>query len=531
MLLRLLVLTLLLPLVFLGAAAPDTPPWPAPADVFALDDARMNTWSAQPAASVVLTGRLLNLSDEQRRQLTLSASLVTLRESGQVSLPVTVAADDTFRLELPAIFPRQQLWFRIKPLGYFEIVLHRGLHLEIDAAKLAPLTPTSTPGCTFGGPDGTFNSELNRFVFAFRRERRLALDQALRETSAGPDGTFTERSQRLAALHRDYLALLHEFAPTEAGWFLRHEIDADYHAAVMRAAITTKHDLSTTPLWPEITRHASYAVTNEQTAFFRTLKSYLLVLSTSAAPTRAAPTPSTPSSRPNLLDRAIAAGTPLLPPGKLEIALLFFVPKAPDEARTVIEQLRQRASAPWIQAYLDFWRRDTDRRVNAINAALAQSTPHLPAAQPLGPPLATLSTSATLHHWPDLAGRELLARITRAFPGKALLLDFWGPWCAPCLADLPHSEKLHAALKDAPVEFIYLGSRTTDTPWRRTIADLRLSGTHVLLTDHQVDELMAFFGASGFPTYVFIDREGRHRPNAITRFAHTTPEAFRRLLD
>lgn len=531
MLLRLAFVTLLLPLGFLGATSPDAPPWPVPADTFALGDARMNTWSARPAASVVLTGRLLNLSADQRRQLALSASLVTLRASGQVLLTAALASDDTFRFEIPAIFPVQQLWLRLKPLGYVEVVLHRGLHLEIDAALLAPASASTTPGYTYSGPDGALNSEINRFTFAFHRPRQLQIDRALGELARGRDGDFAARLPRIRALRDESLALLRDFAPSTAGWFLRHEIDAVFYATVLTAAATTRHPLTRDPLWPEIAHHASYAVTNEQTGYFRALKSYLLVVHGSAPPDATAAPSAHPVTTTALLEKTAAAGAPLLPAATLEIALLYFLPRTADAAQPVLAALLRRSSPPWVLAYLAADRLATDRRVDAINAALADTTAATPTPLRLGPPLATLATGAALYHWPDLSGPDLLARLTQAFPGRALLLDFWGPWCTPCLTDLPHSEKLHAALKDTPVEFVYLACRTNTTPWRRAIADLRLSGTHVLLEDPQVDALMSFFGAGGFPAYVFIDRAGRHRPNAITRFAHTTPEDFRRLLD
>jgi len=168
-------------------------------------------------------------------------------------------------------------------------------------------------------------------------------------------------------------------------------------------------------------------------------------------------------------------------------------------------------------------------RLAAINATLAQARTGGPATT-LGQPLAELPAGAKLYQFPDLGAQALLAKLIQAFPGKALILDFWGPWCVPCLADLPHSRQTRLALKDEPVEFVYLGSRTTDGPWRRSIAELQLAGTHVLLETKQVDDLMAFFGAGGFPSYIFIDRAGKHRTGVIDHFANTTPDKIRALL-
>jgi thiol-disulfide isomerase/thioredoxin len=554
-------------------------PWPVPPDVFALDDARMDSWSAQPDRRVRLTGRVSNLSSEQRAKAGISVSLVTLRASGQEALACELRPDGTFELDLPATVPRQQLWLRIRPLAYLEIILERGLHLEIDAARMGPATGQAHPGLEFSGPDAVLNSEVNRFVFAFEPQRRRAIDQELGETARAKVGSFPDRFATLTRLRRDYEGLLRDFAPQAAGWFLHNEIAGDCLAAVLQAATATRHRLVDEPVWREIQRHAAYGVTNDQLGFLHALQSYLLSVHTDrkfppaellpeiahlvagatpelqAAHRRAvelaAAQPAAGGSEAGELAAALAklreagllpwqllalkrvraAARPLLPPAKIDLLSLALIPRDAAEARHVVAELQRGATQPWLREYLALNRRATDARAAAINATLAESAPPAGRAETaLGAPLAVLPSGASLFHWPDLGGQALLARLRAALPGKALVLDFWGPWCSPCLAELPHSERMHAALRDEPVEFVYLGSRTTDAPWRRTIAELRLGGTHILLTPPQVDELMAFFGLGGFPGYAFIDRQGAHRPGVITRFSAMKPDDFRRLL-
>ncbi|HAH32874.1 MAG TPA: hypothetical protein DCL44_11230 [Elusimicrobia bacterium] len=47
--------------------------------------------------------------------------------------------------------------------------------------------------------------------------------------------------------------------------------------------------------------------------------------------------------------------------------------------------------------------------------------------------------------------------------GKVVFLDFWATWCAPCVASLPHINRLHEALKGEPVVFIAVTDESTDT--------------------------------------------------------------------
>ena len=54
-----------------------------------------------------------------------------------------------------------------------------------------------------------------------------------------------------------------------------------------------------------------------------------------------------------------------------------------------------------------------------------------------------------------------------------------------------------------------------------------LTGTHLLLSDDQTNELAGIFGVSGYPSYAFVDRAGRIRTGVITRLQATPVEKIR----
>jgi thiol-disulfide isomerase/thioredoxin len=228
--------------------------------------------------------------------------------------------------------------------------------------------------------------------------------------------------------------------------------------------------------------------------------------------------------------RITEAALKILPGAKVDIASLMAIPESASEARRLIQEIQRSATQPWVRTYVAALDQAAATRVAAISATLAAARKS-GVPDVLGELLVEMPSGAKLYRWPGLEAKDVLARLVRAFPDRALILDFWGAWCGPCLGDLSYSEQAHAALKDAPLEFVYLGCDTEEPIWRETIAERQLTGIHILLESKQSDDLQALFGAAGLPSYVFIDRQGRPRPGVISRLARTPVESIRRLLD
>jgi len=47
-----------------------------------------------------------------------------------------------------------------------------------------------------------------------------------------------------------------------------------------------------------------------------------------------------------------------------------------------------------------------------------------------------------------------------ALAGKAVVLEFWATWCAPCVAAIPHLNELATQFKDRPVVFLSVSDET-----------------------------------------------------------------------
>jgi peroxiredoxin len=111
---------------------------------------------------------------------------------------------------------------------------------------------------------------------------------------------------------------------------------------------------------------------------------------------------------------------------------------------------------------------------------------------------------------------------TTATRGKILVIDFFGTWCPPCIAELPEIELVRAGLQDRhDIEFVVVATNSGgDTPERLQSFGRRRHITLPLAFD-QGGKAHAAFGLSGFPGLVVVDRTGRVR---LTREGYNSSE-------
>jgi thiol-disulfide isomerase/thioredoxin len=135
------------------------------------------------------------------------------------------------------------------------------------------------------------------------------------------------------------------------------------------------------------------------------------------------------------------------------------------------------------------------------------------AAETTPPPAAPLGAGVVA---PDFATQDPAGKTVRLadFRGKVVVLDFWAPWCGPCIAAMPHTQEVAAQYKDQGV--VVLGSCTSDTRasferWVKANAakypDIKWS--HDAAERAPGRASLALYGVRGIPTQYIIDREGR----------------------
>ncbi|MCX7699985.1 MAG: redoxin domain-containing protein, partial [Gemmataceae bacterium] len=100
--------------------------------------------------------------------------------------------------------------------------------------------------------------------------------------------------------------------------------------------------------------------------------------------------------------------------------------------------------------------------------------------------------------------------------GQLILLDFWGTWCRPCLAAIPHIKRLHTEYGPRGLEVVSIAcERGPESQRTRQVLDAidRHKVNYRVLVAEEYDDcpVQRGFGIQSYPTLILIDRQGNIR--------------------
>jgi thiol-disulfide isomerase/thioredoxin len=107
--------------------------------------------------------------------------------------------------------------------------------------------------------------------------------------------------------------------------------------------------------------------------------------------------------------------------------------------------------------------------------------------------------------WVNTNGKELKLEDLR---GKVVVLDFWGVWCGPCRAAMPHLKELYAKHKDEGL--VIIGIHTTNQGDKMAEFVAKEAIPWPVAVDVE-GKTVKTFHVDSYPDYYLIDRSGKLR--------------------
>lgn len=126
---------------------------------------------------------------------------------------------------------------------------------------------------------------------------------------------------------------------------------------------------------------------------------------------------------------------------------------------------------------------------------------------------------------PALAAKSIEGKSIQLnnYRGKFLLLDFWGSWCAPCIAEIPTLKMFSEKYAD---KLVLLGLICKDTKAKAAsvIKQNNLKWTQLY---SETDEFGSLFGITAYPTKILIDQNG----NIVKTFVGINDKTMEEIAD
>ena len=114
---------------------------------------------------------------------------------------------------------------------------------------------------------------------------------------------------------------------------------------------------------------------------------------------------------------------------------------------------------------------------------------------------------------PDAPMAELIRSLCAKYPGRYLIIDFWGMGCGPCRGAIQASKELRAEIgKRDDVKLVFIaGERTTEgsDAYKKYVAEWLADEETVCVTNADFTRLQELFRFNGIPHYETITPDCR----------------------
>jgi thiol-disulfide isomerase/thioredoxin len=503
-------------------------------------------------------------SEKSLQGLQIKYSLVHLGAEIQTTNYTSVDDKGEVIIRMTENLPYQQVWLDIEGYLYTGVLVNAGLEIIIDAGETKDQVFVYGKGISFKGYDAALNESLCKRML-YKSELDNLLSGRLVSISIDAANKKLEQSVFLTIADSIYTALKHIYDDfvqdnPEYEWAVRNETDSKLYCW---AVIALKRNTETiNSLYQRAISHKPYFMSNEGAFFYQRLGLNYAFEEEKTAPgiqqllyskydtynseqkaildSIKKYESSRAEGRDTVLKKLYISRYKLLKEEvdmanferymlkiqenatnpRADILKLSLMELGKDHFNKTYPMLLHSMKTNWakqiVQNTLQQFT-DTQKEVQK----LFQSAKQLKADSFfIGKPVADLSFGAQLYRLDSIANIDaFIFNLKSKFKDKALIIDIWGTWCAPCISDMPSSKKLHEENKDLPIEYIYLCTTSGSDAeiWKNRVGSLKVPGTHIFINEELETELRKKLNAEGgYPTYVVIDKNGSISSKSIS---------------
>jgi len=479
-----------------------------------IEDPAMDAWAADPAHRPVLTGKLVNYTEEDLKNnpITCYFPMPILNYSRDIRLKV--GADGSFKYQLPYAVPNQQFAFNFGELYYCNVLVTEDVHIELDVVQLKKDTSQYvSPGVRFSGKDGASVRLLNEF-YQFTENTDIALStekQQVINSTLAPE----EKVAKLRLLYKAALDNENRFFEThdkKNQTIIASKRESDFYADILLVYLRNRTEMPAN-LWEEVVAHQPIGINNSGQEYYRVLGSYATII------------------QKKLLESEILKKMPVR---KSEMVILAGQSKFYD---TMEQKEYYELGIPALHGSLMMTMaknalQEVESTLAEIKSREAKATvrPNIDGPLP-GIPYKSYQHGADLYTsgYGDID--SLFGYIRSLYPDKAIVFDVWTTWCGPCKSDMKESKPKKSEIKKAelPLEIIYLCApiRSSLEKWAFIINENEFTGTYFYLNTMQAKQLKERYKVNHFPTYLTFNRKGEQIFDAVEGISNIDVEALR----